>query len=70
VDQTNDAGDTALHAAASSGMTSLIELLAARGARLDVQNKAGQTPIALTLPRGRDPGRPAANALLERLLRH
>jgi ankyrin repeat protein len=51
VNQANDAGDTALHAAAGAGMTSVIQLLADRGAKLDVKNKQGQTPLALTMPR-------------------
>jgi ankyrin repeat protein len=67
VNQRNHAGDTALHAAAATGLTSLIQLLADRGATLDVANNAGQTPLALTLPRGRDPGRPDAERLLRRL---
>ena len=41
----NDAGDTALHAAAAHGMNSVIELLAARGADLGAENGRGQTPI-------------------------
>ena len=57
VNQANDAGDTALHAAASAGLTSVIQLLAERGASLEVKNKAGQTPLALTLPRTRPDGR-------------
>jgi ankyrin repeat protein len=68
VNHASEAGDTAMHAAAASGLTSLIQLLADRGAKLDTPNKAGQTPLALTLPRGRDPGRPEAHALLQRLM--
>lgn len=59
-DEANDAGDTALHAAAGAGMTRVIQQLADRGATLDVKNKNGQTPLALTLPRPRQPGGPAA----------
>ena len=65
---TNDAGDTALHAAASAGMLKVIQLLADRGARLDLINKAGETPLALTQPRGRNPGNKDAEALLRKLL--
>jgi ankyrin repeat protein len=68
VNQSNETGDTALHAAASAGMTSVIHLLAERGAKLDAENKSGQTPLALTQPRGRDPGKPKAEALLRSLL--
>ncbi len=62
VNHTNDAGDTALHAAAGAGMTTLIQLLADRGATLDVKNKNGQTPLALTMPSSGPQldGRPAA----------
>jgi ankyrin len=43
----NNAGDTALHRAAAKGSNKLIEFLVERGARLDVQNKRGQTPLAM-----------------------
>lgn len=72
VNQANDTGDTALHAAAAAGMTQLIQLLADRGASLDAKNQAGLTPLALTMPRGRTDGRPQAasgNAAAEELLR-
>ena len=49
VDAANDAGDTALHAAASHGMNSVIELLASRGADLRAENRRGQTPLALAV---------------------
>lgn len=68
VNQTNTAGDTALHGAAGAGMTKVIQLLADRGAKLDVKNKAGLTPLALTLPRGRQQeGSKAAADLLRKL---
>ena len=44
VNATNAVGDTAVHAAAALGMNSVIQLLAERGAKLDVPNKAGRTP--------------------------
>lgn len=53
VNHVNDAGDSALHAAAAAGLTTVIQLLADHGARLDAKNKTGQTPLALTMPRGR-----------------
>jgi ankyrin len=68
VNQTNIDGDTALHAAAAAGMTTIIQLLADRGATLDVANKSGATPLALTQPRGREPGHKPAEELLRRLL--
>jgi ankyrin repeat protein len=45
------AGDTALHAAATAALPGVIQMLVDRGAALDATNKAGQTPLALTLPR-------------------
>ena len=48
-DAANDARDTALHAAASHGMNSVIELLAARGADVQAENRRGQTPLALAV---------------------
>ena len=45
VDAANDAGDTALHAAASHGMNSVIELLAERGADVRAANRQGRTPL-------------------------
>jgi ankyrin repeat protein len=72
VNQRNDAGDTALHAAAASGMTTVIQLLAERDASLETRNEAGETPLALTLPRSRPDGRSVelpGNAAAEQLLR-
>ena len=43
----NADGDTALHAAAARGHDSIVDYLVAHGARLDVTNAAGQTPLAL-----------------------
>ncbi len=48
-DAANDAGDTALHAAASHGMNSVIELLASRGADPNAENRRGETPLALAV---------------------
>ena len=49
VDAANDAGDTALHAAASHGMNAVIELLTDHGADLDAENRRGQTPADLAV---------------------
>jgi ankyrin repeat protein len=46
VNAANDAGDTALHAAAALGMDSVIQFLAGKGANLEAKNKAGRTPLA------------------------
>ena len=52
VNAVNKAGDTALHSAASMGYDSVIQLLADKGANLNVKNKRGQTPLG-TLTRAR-----------------
>ena len=49
VNAANDAGDTALHAAASHGMNRVIELLTDRGADLHAENRRGQTPADLAV---------------------
>jgi ankyrin repeat protein len=46
VNAANLAGDTALHFAASRGSDGVIRLLVDKGARLDVKNKGGQTPLS------------------------
>ena len=48
----DETGSTALHGAASKGFESVIQLLSQAGAKLDVENKSGQTPLALTVARG------------------
>ena len=48
----NKGGDTALHRAAAKGSNKLIEFLVERGARLDVENKRGQTPFAMATRSG------------------
>lgn len=45
----NDAGDTALHAAAAHGMNTVIGLLTDGGADLHAENRRGQTPLALAV---------------------
>jgi ankyrin repeat protein len=65
-------GNTALHAAAFSNQPSIIELLVARGAQVNTQNKSGQTPLSMTLPRRMERGRgfagyPEAEAALRKL---
>jgi ankyrin repeat protein len=67
-----DGGDTVLHAAAAANQPLALELLAARGAPLNVKNKNGQTPLALTLPRKSErgfgfAGYPEAEAMLRKL---
>jgi len=45
VNAANEAGDTALHGAASGGYTEVIQLLADNGAKLNVKNNSGRTPL-------------------------
>jgi ankyrin repeat protein len=49
VNAADQAGDTALHLAASRGLTTVVQFLAAQGARLDAKNQKGQTPLALAI---------------------
>ena len=56
INATSKSGDTALHAAASLGLDGVIQFLAEKGAKLDVKNNAGQTPLDMTM------SRPAAGA--------
>jgi ankyrin repeat protein len=51
VNASNNAGDTAMHQAAARGYTTVIQLLSDHGARFDVRNKRGLTPLALTTSR-------------------
>ena len=45
VNAVNDVGDTALHGAAFRGENAIVELLVNHGAKLDVKNKKGFTPL-------------------------
>jgi uncharacterized protein len=67
VNETNANGDTALHTAATtgSGLHSVIRLLAQSGARLDITNNAGRTPLEAA-QRARQPNE-ATIALLREL---
>jgi len=49
VNAANDAGQTALHFAAQSGLDSVVQLLADRGAALEVKDKQGRTPLDAAL---------------------
>jgi ankyrin repeat protein len=48
VDVQNDLGNTALHYAAQTGASRIVEYLVGKGAKLDVYNYSGQTPIDMT----------------------
>lgn len=41
----NNQGQTALHGAALQGYNQVVEFLAARGAKLDVKDRQGRTPL-------------------------
>ena len=49
VNAANRAGDTALHAAATRGLSSVVQLLVDKGANLEARNKREQTPLAAAL---------------------
>ena len=52
---TNDAGDTALHAAVSGrGSEAIIAFLVGQGANPEAKNKRGQTPLSIATARGND----------------
>ena len=50
VNAANQAGDTALHAAAARGLNTVVQLLADKGAQLNAKNKRGLTPLASLMP--------------------
>ena len=60
VDAANDAGQTALHFAALS-MDSVVELLVMHGAKLDIRDRQGRTPLDMASGKG-GPGRAGAAA--------
>ena len=49
VNAANDRGDTPMHAAAQRGADQIVQFLADHGARLDVKNKSGRTPLDLAM---------------------
>ena len=49
VNGANEQGDTALHSAASRRLNTVIQLLAGRGATLDVRNTRGHTPLGVAI---------------------
>ena len=59
VNAVNRAGDTALHFAAAMGFDSVVQLLADKGANVNVKNKRGLTPLALARGGGGRRGMPA-----------
>ena len=65
----NTAGDTALHAAASHGMESVIELLVEHGADLHAANERGRTPVDMAVFREGISGAPLVRESTVGLLR-
>jgi ankyrin repeat protein len=59
-------GQTAMHRAARSGNSSFVEILFENGARLDVADKEGRTPLDIVTAEGRS-NNPDIAALLKRL---
>ena len=49
VNGSDNAGDTVLHVTAAKGYNNVVRLLAEKGAKLDVKNKEGRTPLAVAL---------------------
>ena len=47
INEADEAGNTALHGAANRGANSVVELLLARGARLDAANEEGWMPVTI-----------------------
>jgi len=68
VNAMNNAGDTALHGAASRGADAVVRLLVAKGARIAVKNKKGITPIQATEAAEGKTAHPGTAALLRDLL--
>ena len=72
VNAANDAGTTALHAAAMQGADSIVEVLAAHGAELDAKDRRGRTPLSMAEGAKTDSNtiliyRPSTVALLRKL---
>ena len=67
----DDDGNTALHGAATRGANELVQFLVDRGARLDVTNKRGWTPLTIAdgvMLGGTFKRQPASAVLLRRLM--
>ena len=65
VNAVNDAGQTALHVAAAQRDAHFIRFLAAHGARLDVKDRQGHTPLDVAMGQGGGRGRGRAPAVRE-----
>ncbi len=67
VNAANDKGDTALHGAATSGRNQVVSFLVEHGAKLDVKDKQGRTPLDVAMGVGARAG--AAHESTAELLR-
>ncbi len=67
VNAVNDAGQTALHIAAAQRDEHFIRFLAAHGARLDVKDRQGHTPLDVAMGQGGGRGRGRAPAVREEI---
>ena len=63
VNATSRSGDTALHLAAFHGFKTVVRYLVSKGARLDVKNEGGETPLGFAM-RARAPAR-MSNSLVD-----
>ena len=72
VNATTDDGITAIHLAAQGGLDSVVRVLAKAGARLDVKDKRGRTPVDMAMGvggRGRAGGPPPVYERTAKLLK-
>jgi uncharacterized protein len=72
VNASTDDGITAIHLAAQAGLDSVVTVLAKNGARLDVQDKRGRTPVDMAMGvggRGRAGGPPPVYERTAKLLK-
>ncbi len=70
VNAVNMNGLTALHGAAARGADQVAQFLVERGARLDVKDKKGRTPLDIAMGQDavKNPGYPSTAALLRKLM--
>jgi ankyrin repeat protein len=61
-------GSTALHGAAIRGVNSVVNLLVARGARLDAEDNRGRRPVDIAEDASDARSQPETAALLRRLM--
>jgi ankyrin repeat protein len=70
VNAVNDKGETALHGAATSGRDQVVAFLVEKGAKLDIKDKDGRTPLDVAMGVGARAGRAhdSTAALLRKLM--